>query len=370
MALVAYGNSDSSDYEDDENEIKAPEAKKLTGIPIEKSIVQNSPSTSQESDENQSLFIKLPQPSVKKNAVLEEDDEFLHKKESTTDSKPKSRITIPSLSDFKDVDVTAPSSKTRVSNGRKSGLLSILPQPRNAISISRPLIPNVVAQRPQTTTAKKKELPPPVKITKPVSNGLVTEYSDESDNDEVENDFFSINKPVELPVEDLPLPVENTIEPVQKQPRSIESYFKKDHVELQPDENNDYEEHYDSRQGLGVADNVTAPSHNDVQIDEKAILKLCGSRGKRKREEIQIVDINQQEVLSEAREMLLKGLMDDTSKRQSASKKRGHEPTNQQKRKHQITYLAHQAKANEAELQNQWANNRMTKRQTQSKYGF
>lgn len=31
MALVAYDNSDSSDYEDDENEIKAPEAKKLTG---------------------------------------------------------------------------------------------------------------------------------------------------------------------------------------------------------------------------------------------------------------------------------------------------------------------------------------------------
>lgn len=71
----------------------------MSGIPIEKSIVQNSPSTSQESDENQSLFIKLPQPSVKKNVVLEEDDEFLHKKESTTDSKPKSRITIPSLSD-------------------------------------------------------------------------------------------------------------------------------------------------------------------------------------------------------------------------------------------------------------------------------
>lgn len=71
----------------------------ISDIPIEKSIVQNSPSASQESDENKSLFIKLPQPSVKKNVVLEEDDEFLLKKESTTDSKPKSRITIPSLSD-------------------------------------------------------------------------------------------------------------------------------------------------------------------------------------------------------------------------------------------------------------------------------
>lgn len=31
MALVAYDNSDSSDYEDDENEIKASEAKQLSG---------------------------------------------------------------------------------------------------------------------------------------------------------------------------------------------------------------------------------------------------------------------------------------------------------------------------------------------------
>lgn len=35
-----------------------------------------------------------------------------------------------------------------------------------------------------------------------------------------------------------------------------------------------------------------------------------------------------------------------------------------------LIYFLFQAKANEAELQNQWANNRMTKRQTQSKYGF
>jgi len=40
------------------------------------------------------------------------------------------------------------------------------------------------------------------------------------------------------------------------------------------------------------------------------------------------------------------------------------------KRKHQITYLAHEAKAREQELQNQWAQNRMSRRQTQSKYGF
>lgn len=74
------------------------------------------------------------------------------------------------------------------------------------------------------------------------------------------------------------------------------------------------------------------------------ILKLCGARGKRKREEIQIVDVNQQDVLAGSREMLLKGLMDDTSKRVSVSKKKGNEPTSQQRRKHQITYLAYQVR--------------------------
>lgn len=40
------------------------------------------------------------------------------------------------------------------------------------------------------------------------------------------------------------------------------------------------------------------------------------------------------------------------------------------KKKHQITYLAAQAKAREVELKNQWAANKSTKRQTQAKYGF
>uniref|UniRef100_UPI00398EBA2C proline-rich protein PRCC isoform X2 n=1 Tax=Pristiophorus japonicus TaxID=55135 RepID=UPI00398EBA2C len=50
--------------------------------------------------------------------------------------------------------------------------------------------------------------------------------------------------------------------------------------------------------------------------------------------------------------------------------KRGEQPTSQQRRKHQITYLIHQAKERELELKNAWSDNRLTKRQTQAKYGF
>lgn len=50
--------------------------------------------------------------------------------------------------------------------------------------------------------------------------------------------------------------------------------------------------------------------------------------------------------------------------------KKGDQPTGQQRRKHQITYLIHQAKERELELKNNWADNKMTRRQTQAKYGF
>lgn len=51
------------------------------------------------SQEHMTLFNELPLPSSKKKTVIEEDDEFLHKKEAGLEIKPKSKITIPSLSD-------------------------------------------------------------------------------------------------------------------------------------------------------------------------------------------------------------------------------------------------------------------------------
>ncbi|XP_026319868.1 proline-rich protein PRCC [Hyposmocoma kahamanoa] len=389
MALVAYDNSDSSEYEDEDND-NSPIA--ILNEHIETKDVQASSSSSdtsaRASDSNsESLFTRLPQPSAKKSLVVEEDDEFLHKKEKSNIVKPKAKITVPSLSDFKDVKVTVP--KPKITNGKKSGLLSILPQPKNAVMTKTiSLVPQQLTKKPTATVKKKILTLSPDKKSK-TNNILHNNYSDDSDNDdEVQNDFFSINKPVEIPAYDGPLDIDKPIEVVtqNKRPRSIESYFKKDvpnQVELQPD----YAEPDNPTQSMDVSSNVasnygieegpsysgeTAASSNNgaIVLDDEAIRQLCGARGKRKREEIQIVDVNQQEVLAEARELLMKGLMDDTTKRVSSSKKKGNEPTSQQRRKHQITYLAHKAKANEVDLQNQWANNRMSRRQTQSKYGF
>lgn len=379
MALVAYENSDSSDYEEEDNNDTAI-ALLNNKTAIKHDLAVSKPAAIEDEQElepqqnGQSLFNFLPQPSKLKPAVIEEDDEFLHKKEITNTVKPKARITVPSLNDFKDVKDSPVVVKPRAPADKKSSLLSMLPQPRNGVkSTTVSLIPQVVKRKPETPV-KKAPLPTPVKKCKVDSKPLVNEYSDESDSEDLQNDFFSIHKPVELPEDvELPLDIDQNAKKPNK-PKGIESFFKKEedikHVILEPNYDQSVEEQAAGGSSYDNAAYGDEGSNNDVQLNEEAILKLCGARGKRKREEIQIVDVNQAEVLANAREMLMKGLMDDTTKRVSASKKKGNEPTTQQRRKHQITYLAYQAKANEAELQNQWANNRMSKRQTQAKYGF
>ncbi|CAG2249242.1 PRCC [Mytilus edulis] len=103
---------------------------------------------------------------------------------------------------------------------------------------------------------------------------------------------------------------------------------------------------------------------NVLQQDEE-FLRLQGkhSRGK---EPIQFVDVNADDFISTAAYQI--ALTEETEYR--PSHKKGDGPSSQQKRKHHITYLAHQAKEREIELKNAWSQNAMSKRQTQAKYGF
>ncbi|GAB0094660.1 uncharacterized protein DMENIID0001_099810 [Sergentomyia squamirostris] len=86
-------------------------------------------------------------------------------------------------------------------------------------------------------------------------------------------------------------------------------------------------------------------------------------------EEINFVDIRGDQVMPSQEEWMRQALANSTElpKGKPAA---GSEGGGLSKRKHQITYLAHQAKSNEQELQAMWAANRQSRRQTQSKYGF
>merc|ERR1712150_218729 len=89
------------------------------------------------------------------------------------------------------------------------------------------------------------------------------------------------------------------------------------------------------------------------------------------KEAINIIDVHQDDQIS--KDELMKTLSEEqpTSQMMSHSKKKNKDmPSGQQKRKHQITYLAFKAKEREIDLKNEWASNRANKRQAQSKYGF
>uniref|UniRef100_A0A8C8SNP2 Proline rich mitotic checkpoint control factor n=1 Tax=Pelusios castaneus TaxID=367368 RepID=A0A8C8SNP2_9SAUR len=103
-------------------------------------------------------------------------------------------------------------------------------------------------------------------------------------------------------------------------------------------------------------------------LDDEAFKRLQGKRN-RGREEINFVEIKGDDQLSGAQQWMTKSLTEEKTMK-SFSKKKGEQPTGQQRRKHQITYLIHQAKERELELKNTWSENKLSRRQTQAKYGF
>lgn len=108
---------------------------------------------------------------------------------------------------------------------------------------------------------------------------------------------------------------------------------------------------------------------NSAMFDDEAFMRLQGKRNRGK-EEVKFLEIKGDDQLSGNQQWMTKSMTEEKQTRQSFSKKKGEQPTGQQRRKHQITYLIHQAKERELELKNSWAENKLTRRQTQAKYGF
>ncbi|XP_068567225.1 proline-rich protein PRCC [Cebidichthys violaceus] len=108
---------------------------------------------------------------------------------------------------------------------------------------------------------------------------------------------------------------------------------------------------------------------NSAMFDDEAFMRLQGKRNRGK-EEVKFLEIKGDDQLSGNQQWMTKSMTEEKQTRQSFSKKNKELPTGQQRRKHQITYLIHQAKERELELKNSWADNKLTRRQTQAKYGF
>lgn len=323
-------------------------------------------------DEEEDVVVKqqpfsviLPKPKqAKSGIILEEDDEFLKKKAVPEEKPPPQKarvpvkITFPSLSQFKN-DEEEISTRKLTSNSELAktgicGLLKILPAPTTENiyvdsfkkTSSNSLIPHsVMNKRKETQTLSQKQ----AVSKKPVSIVQGYESSDGEDGDD--GDFFSLNKE-----EKLPEISKNEINLLvaKRAAKMTENYNK---MTVQEPEH--------------VPEVIeTGPRNTDDNLDEEALQTLIGgSRAKRaKMNDFEFLELSHEQVMPDREEWKRTALANSTDPLPRGEIKDG--PKGVAKRKHQITYLAHQAKSNEAELQAMWAANRQSKRQTQSKYGF
>jgi len=121
------------------------------------------------------------------------------------------------------------------------------------------------------------------------------------------------------------------------------------------------------QQGQKEVDYYNQPNQ-DLPIAKEALTSLQGKGKRRHTEDINIIDINADNLQRTNKDYLLN--LSKQSGYKPDPKSKDDQPSHKQKRKHQITYLAFQAKERELELQQSWSESRSMKQQTQSRYGF
>lgn len=409
MSLVAYYSSSEGESENDEPidaTVPPPSNVYANGQPStahHKTVPVNVHRDGQISDEEDhlpattsSLTINLPKPSKPTNAlqIEEEDDEFLHKTVPAADvEKPpppkpiarsrKSRqpvkITIPSLRDFDtEVGPTVMNQVPRPQPAKGSSLMNLLPPPKvslgggkGGLSASLPAASGGGASKPAMIphAVKKKmdskKLRPTATATTSASTSSKSAlpglgYSDDSDDGDTE-DFFSLSESKKKLPEISAKEIQNMVARKSASLAAASQKLDKDMAERK----RQAEEEYEVQQQVSASRYAAAQAEYRKQMDLQA---LCGSQAKRARnEQIEFIEISQEDVLP-TKDEWLRSQLTGATEYQPKGLVGYDEPGG--KKKHQITYLAYQAKANEAELQAMWSANRNSRQQTQNKYGF
>ncbi|XP_043188975.1 proline-rich protein PRCC-like isoform X1 [Amphibalanus amphitrite] len=263
------------------------------------------------------------------------------------------KISIPSLSQFKDEEEEEPAAKKMKPSQKGSGLFSLLPPPKAATTkeLGRALVPHSVS-RP---AAPRRAAPAPPRVPPPAPAA-----ADSDDEEGGGGDFFSLSEEgPSLPA----LPVGPAAGPLTFSEREQEAAAAARRRSPSPE----------PMEGAPppTAAGSQWPQSAAAQLDmpAEALQHLRGRRGRREApEDIQFIDVNQDDILPDRDEWMTKQLTEEKVVRRP--QKSADDPTSQQRRKHQITYLAHQAKEREVELKNEWAQNRATKNAYRTKYGF
>uniref|UniRef100_G3MQM2 Proline-rich protein PRCC n=1 Tax=Amblyomma maculatum TaxID=34609 RepID=G3MQM2_AMBMU len=382
MSLVAYGDSDDSEddsYQDlvsDEIAENANDPAKEQRIAVSESAVVSAFKDAEEPANSQRLFARLPPP--KQNASTLHDpslQEVVIKPADKSAKSKRAQILIPSLNQFDDEEEEESKRKKFRPAQTGSGLIGMLPAPKHGSITQKQLTPQAVARPPAPKPVPKRPPPRPQvpKVPPQTSHAWDHDVDDDVDASDETPNFFTFDEPplpkVSIDVElnaSAPPPPAMSVAPVPSPPLSLSSEpgnsLGMDTCPgpvMQPAA-------AESRKGKIVfaEPEDRGASILDVELDDGALVRLRGKR----QEEINIIDVCADNQIDKS-QILIRGLTEQPT--YSNHKDTSDFNTSQQhRRKHQITYLAQQAKAREQDLKNTWAQNRMTRRQTQAKYGF
>lgn len=284
------------------------------------------------------------------------------------------KITVPALSEIEDDNSYEPEKKKLKPSQKGSGLFALLPSPKK----QNKLIPHAVSSKINDNSCyvtNNSYSNMERKQTVGVASECVENF--EELNFDKGNDFFSLSSGEINSVS----PSNNTagfltnvyedeeVSDVQAYGSGLESEPSSTNLQQAPLLPSAVFEKESSHSNT-VASCISA--ENNLKLNDIALQQLCGKRDRHKfkTENVELIEISGDSIMPDSREWLTKQLTEENQYVTAQSHKKKDGPTSQQKRKHQITYLAFQAKEHELELKNQWASNRMSRKQTQAKYGF
>lgn len=353
MALVNYGSSDS----EEEDELKLPEepnnrigTSDKNGI---KNVVESESSNRDTSsrDEDEDLktanHLQLPRPSTDSKV------KSLISNLSTSKEKGKVKIFLPSFKrtaeedeDNEEDDNEREFKRFRYPSSKGSGLRSLLPPPKNQAKTSAKstaFVPDVLKRR--ATLA---------------GNGPSTSRSSTSvranDDDDEVVDFFSFEQGAKS--NSVSGDLKSNAQPISTPVMS--NKFETDLIKAR----------FSDSSIRTVSANPSASQaasfgqETDYQKERKLKYEIEMKFKDEVGDEVKIQEVN-----------IANHLNNNLDYLKSVSEERQTEvggplPSQMAKRKHQLTYLAYQAKQNELKLKDEWAQGRINRDQARSKYGF
>jgi len=279
------------------------------------------------------------------------------------------RLVLPALEKLEDSD---PERSVRVEPSKTgSGLFALLPAPKRGGILSRKP-PGSTASEPSKVPAlsanpNENNLKPqgvrkvglvPHRVANPVKAAEKKENSDDSDDD---GDYLNVQSSY--------FPSSNSV--AGRTGGGMSSMMTINPVPSDNIPASEYEDHEPHLLGPAVAPYPppapSYPEQREFVESEDALRRLAGKQNKLKEDsdEMKIIDVHEDQMRGDPRDWMTKAMTEEKAPRPS-----GKGPKGLARSRHQITYLAHQAKERDWELRQDWATSRENRKASANKYGF